>query len=278
MTVDTQIIDHYGGTELLAAITAGLAELGMGPTTATVDALAPVDEFHIGGRPAATELCAQLEFEATHHVLDVGCGIGGTARFIAATFGAEVTGIDITPSYTAVGEELTRWTGLAERVHFATGSALDMPFPDGHFDRAVQLHVGMNIADKAGLFREVARVLAPGGRFGVYDIMAKADGQPNFPVPWASEVSTSFLATPATYRGLLEDAGFVITAERDRGEFAADFFAGIAARNAEAGGPAPLGLHVIMGPEAPTKIGNMVAAVQAGDIAPVEMICEKPAT
>ena len=277
MAVDSRIVHHYGGTDLLAAITAGLAKLGMDPSTATVDALAPVDEFHIGGRAAATELCAQLELDASHHVLDVGCGIGGTARFIATNFGADVTGIDLTPAYIAVGEELTRWTGLDERVHFTTGSALDMPFPDDHFDRAVQLHVGMNIADKAGLFREVARVLAPGARFGVYDIMTKADGAPDYPVPWSSEESTSFLETPATYRELLTDAGLSVTAERDRGEFAVEFFAAIAARSAEAGGPPPLGLHLIMGPEAPTKIANMIAAVRAGIIAPVEMICEKSA-
>ncbi len=276
MTIDSRIVHHYGGADLLAAITTGLAELGMDATTATVDALAPVDEFHIGGRAAAAELCTQLELDTSHHVLDIGCGIGGTARFIATTFGAEVTGIDLNPAYIEVGRELNRWTGLDERVHVRTGSALDMPFSDGHFDRAVLLHVGMNIADKAGLFREVARVLTPGSRFGVYDIMAKADAAPEFPVPWASEASTSFLASPATYRELLTDAGFVITAERDRGEFADQFFATIAARNAEAGGPAPLGLHLIMGHDAPTKIGNMVAAVRAGVIAPVEIICEKP--
>ncbi|MEQ8842358.1 MAG: methyltransferase domain-containing protein [Acidimicrobiales bacterium] len=277
MSDESDVIDHYGGTDLLQAIAAGLAELGLDPGTATVDLLAPVDEFHVGGRPAATELCARIEIDASHRVLDVGCGIGGTARFIASTFGADVTGIDLTPAYTAVGEELNRWTGLEERVHLTNGSALDMPFPDGHFDRAVQLHVGMNIEDKASLFSEIARVLAPGGRFGLYDIMATDDVGPEFPVPWAGDSSTSFLAAPADYREHLADAGFVITAERDRAGFAVEFFTQIAARRAQAGGPAPLGLHLIMGSEAPTKIANMVAAVGGGHIAPVEMICEKSA-
>ena len=277
MTLETSVTEHYGGGDLLAAIRTGLASLGLSPETVSVEDLAPVDEFHIGGRAATTELCDRLGVTSGSEVLDIGCGIGGAARFVASSFGCEVTGIDLSPSYVAAATTMTEWTGLGDRVRFEVGSALDMPFDDGAFDRALLLHVGMNIPDKAALFTEVHRVLRPGGRLGLYDIMRVSAGEISYPVPWASDASHSFVEEVTAYRSALETAGLVVTAERDRAGLAMDFFAALRARTAEAGGPPPLGLHVIMGSEAPGKIANMVEAVGAGFLAPVEVICEKPA-
>jgi ubiquinone/menaquinone biosynthesis C-methylase UbiE len=277
MSLEGRVTEHYAGDDLLAAIEVGMEALGRTTETVTVEDLAPVDEFHIGGRIATTELCERLEVTEDADVLDIGCGIGGAARFVASTFGCTVTGIDLNPNYVAVADTLTEWTGLSDRVHFEAGSALDMPFEDETFDRALQLHVGMNIADKEGLFAEVSRVLEPGGRFGLYDIMRISAGEISYPVPWASESSHSFVAEVAVHRDALEAAGFVVTEERNRAEFAVELFTAMKARTAGAGGPPPLGLHVIMGAEAPTKIANMVEAVTSGILAPVELICEKRA-
>ena len=254
-----------------------MAALGKSPSTITLDELGAVDEFHIGGRRATAELCEQLGVHADSKLLDIGCGIGGTARFVTATFGCRVAGIDLTPEYVEVARTLSAWTGLSEQLRFETASALEMPFADGSFDIATQLHVGMNIQDKAALFAEVFRVLRSGGRFGVYDVMQKSDAAPEYPVPWATDPSMSFLASPSTYRQFLEAAGFRIRAERDRGEFAVEGARALARRTSAAAGPPPLGLHLIMGLDAPTKIANMVAAVGASVVAPVEFICEKPA-
>lgn len=267
---------HYSEGGLLAAIEQGLRAAGKSPGSATIDDLAPVDEFHIGGRPATVALCAQLGIGADTEVLDIGCGIGGTARFIASAFAGRVTGIDLTDEYVEVARELSDWTGLGEMVAFETGSALATPFGDDSFDAAVQLHVGMNIEDKAVMFEEVFRVVRPGGRFGVYDVMRMCDDEHDFPVPWAGDPSISFVDTPAHNREALEAAGFVVTTERDRGSFAVGFFDALESRAAERGGPPPLGLHLIMGSAAPTKIANMIAAVRSGTIAPVEFVCEKP--
>lgn len=277
MTLETSVTEHYGGGDLLAAIRTGMASLGLSPETVSVEDLAPVDEFHIGGRAATTELCDRLGVTSGSEVLDIGCGIGGAARFVASSFGCEVTGIDLSPSYVAAATTMTEWTGLGDRVRFEVGSALDMPFDDGAFDRALLLHVGMNIPDKAALFAEVHRVLRPGGRLGLYDVMRVSAGEVSYPVPWASDASHSFVEEVTAYRAALEAAGLVVTEERDRAAFAMDFFAALRARTTEAGGPPPLGLHVIMGSEAPGKIANMVEAVGAGVLAPVEVICEKPA-
>ena len=189
-----------------------------------------------------------------------------------------MTGIDLTAEYTAVARTLSEWTGQQDSLRFETAGALDMPFADESFDGALQLHVGMNIADKSALFAEVFRVLRPGSRFVVYDIMRKADGEVAFPVPWASDPATSFVDDSPTYRGAMSAAGFEVVEERDRTDFAQDFFAALQERIAREGGPAPLGLHLIMGPDARVKIANMVRAVSDGLLAPTEMVGQKPAS
>ncbi|MGE0714917.1 MAG: class I SAM-dependent methyltransferase, partial [Alphaproteobacteria bacterium] len=196
---------------------------------------------------------------------------GGPSRYFAGERGAHVTGIDLTDEYVRAAASLSRMVGLGDRTEYRTGSALDLPFDAGTFEGAYMLHVGMNIADKAALFRGVRRVIAPGGVFAVYDVMRIGDGDLTFPVPWATQPSTSFLDTTDTYRRLLRAGGFDVLHERVRRGFAIEFFRRMRERMA-ASGPSPLGLHVVMGPTAPQKVANMVANIAEGRIAPVEMI------
>ena len=273
MGQDADLIQHYGGGGLLKAIEAGLAASGKSPQSATVEDLAPVDEFHVGGRSATVALCERLDIDADMELLDIGCGIGGTARFLAAETDCRVTGVDLSPTYVEIAKALSEWTGLGSRCRFEAGSALGLPFADDSFDRAVQLHVGMNIADKAALFAEIARVLRPGGRFGVYDIVRQGSAELSYPVPWASDESQSFVSDGASYRDALESAGFVVN-ERDRRQFALDFFAAQTAKAATGSGPPPLGLHLTIGADTATKLGNLRKAVVAGTLAPVEFICD----
>ncbi|MFW2336427.1 methyltransferase domain-containing protein [Ilumatobacter sp.] len=274
MTAGSDVAAHYASGSLLDAIRNGLDRAGTGIEDATIDHLAPVDEFHIGGRQATQHLCGQLDLGCDDHVLDVGCGIGGTARFLASVYECAVTGIDLTPEYVDVARALSQWTGLADRTDFVLGSALDTGVAAETFDRAVQVHVGMNIPDKGSLFAEVHRVLRPGGELGVYDIMRTSSADPAFPVPWASDATMSHVESLDVYRAALVDAGFDIVAESDRGDFAREFFAQVQQRST--GGPPPIGLHLIMGADAPIKIGNMVAGVSAGSLAPTEIIARKP--
>ncbi len=269
------VADHYSHGELVGAIRDAVRDMGNTPETITVDDLAAVDEFHIGGRTASVDLLGQLGLSSAHHVLDVGCGLGGTARFLASTFGCRVSGIDLTPEYIETGRVLCSWVGLAERIDLRCGSALAMPFEASHFDAAVMLHVGMNIEDKAGLFAEVNRVLRPGGLFGVYDIMRQSDDPLVYPVPWATVPETSTLGTPQEYRKALNDSGFEITAERDRRDFATEFFADLRKRIETAGGPPPLGIHNLLGATATIKVRNMIDNVTAGRVSPVEMVARK---
>ena len=272
MSIEADVVEHYRAEELLAAIEAGVGALGRSPDTVTVDDLGPVDEFHIGGRPATIELCDQLGIDAGSDVLDVGCGIGGTARLVASTYGCRVTGVDLVPGYVDVARQLAAWTGLDGRVDYHVGSALDLPIESASFDVATQIHVGMNIEDKAACFDEVRRVLRAGATFGIYDVMRTGPGELGFPVPWATEASTSFVAPIADYEAALGSAGFEVVAVRERGRFALEFFEAMQQRTAELGGPPPLGLHVIIGSATPDKIANMLAALSQGIVAPVEVI------
>lgn len=275
MPAQADVSRHYAHGSLTDAIREGLAALGKAPGTIAVDDLAPVDEFHIGGRKASEDFLDQLGLDADKHVLDVGCGLGGAARFVASRYGSRVTGIDLTSEYVATGRTLCTWVGLDQRIALHQGSALAMPFADSSFDGAYMLHVGMNIEDKDKLAAEVARVLRPGGAFGIYDVMRIGPGDLAYPVPWAATADLSAVSEPDRYKKALERAGFAVTAERDRRDFALAFFANVRARTAAAGGPPPLGLHVLMGKTTPEKVQNMIDNISKGRIAPVELIARK---
>jgi ubiquinone/menaquinone biosynthesis C-methylase UbiE len=267
-----KVSEHYTHGSLLEAIRAGVEGLGKTPDTVSVHDLGPVDEFHIGGRAASESFLEQLALSSTEHVLDVGCGLGGASRLVAERFGSRVSGIDLTHEYVETGSVLCSWVGLSDLVELQQGSATAMPYKDNTFDKAYMMHVGMNIADKRQLLSELSRVLKPNARLGIYDVMKTSEDALAFPVPWASTVETSFVESPTVYKQVLEDAGFRLIAERNRREFATEFFAAVSAGGK---GPPPLGLHILMGAARGEKIKNMIENISAGRIAPVELIAEK---
>jgi ubiquinone/menaquinone biosynthesis C-methylase UbiE len=272
-SVEGQVARHYARSDLEKAILDALVASGKDITRLVPDDLAPVDEFHTGGREATAAFAAEAGFAPGQHLLDIGCGIGGPSRFFAAEHDCRVTGIDLTDDYVRIAEALSRRVGLDAKVAYRQATALALPFEAGSFDGAYMLHVGMNIEDKPGLFAEVRRVLRPGATFAIFDVMHTGDGELRFPLPWSATPETSFAVSPATYRRDLEAAGFEIVKERDRGDFAREFFRQVVARSAESGGPPPLGTHILMKTDVPQKLANIVSNLEAGLMAPVEMIC-----
>jgi ubiquinone/menaquinone biosynthesis C-methylase UbiE len=268
-----QISQHYARGDLEEAILQALVASGKDLDRLAPSDLSPVDEFHTGGRQATVDFAVQADFAPGMHLLDVGCGIGGPSRFLAAERGCRVTGIDLTEDYVRTAAALARRVGLAGQVAYRQASALALPFEPGAFDGAYMMHVGMNIEDKPTLFAEVRRVLKGGGVFAVYDIMRTGEGRLRFPLHWAAVPETSFVMRPAAYRAALESAGFAIVHERDRGDFARAFFREAVARAAEGGAPPPLGIHLLMKGDVAQKLANIVEALEARVIAPVELIC-----
>jgi SAM-dependent methyltransferase len=272
-----QVATHYGRGGLLGRIKAGLRAAGCNLDNLSADDLKPVDEFHIGGAEATTDLLDQLAVHPGMSVLDIGSGIGGAARHVAGKYKCRVTGVDLTPEFVECARALSAMVGLGDATRFEIASATALPFADASFDLALLLHVGMNIPDKAGMMREVCRVLRGGGTFAIFDIMRTGPGDINYPVPWADTPKTSFVGSPDDYRQAAAGAGFKIVAERDRRDFALAFFAEQMARLRETASPPPLGVHLFMGEAAKTKLGNVIAGIEAGRIAPVELFLKAPA-
>lgn len=271
MNLETNVAGYYTRGRLEESILQALTRAGKDSENLTHADLAALDEFHVGGREATQDLAAQMELRPGLHLLDVGSGIGGPARYFAAEQGCAVTGIDLTEEFVSVAKNLTHRTKLDHAVRFFHGSALAMPFEKATFDRAYTIHVCMNIADKPALFREVRRVLKPGGLFAIFDLMRVGEGPIRYPVPWASTEETSFVARVKEYRDSLAAAGFEVSHERRRGPFALEFMQRMLARVAQ-GGPPVLGLHLLMGGQTPLLLSNVQTMIQEGILDPVELI------
>ena len=270
MNIEKNVATYYTRGRLEDSILQALSRAGKDLANLTHGDLAALDEFHVGGREATQELAAQMELRPGLHLLDVGSGIGGPARYFAAEQGCRVTGVDLTEEFVFVSRSLTRRTKLDHAVEFLHGSALALPFETANFDRAYTIHAGMNIADKLGLFREVRRVLKSEGLFAIFDLVRTAEGPIRYPVPWALTEETSFVAHVNDYRDKLTAAGFHVTHERQRGAFALDFMQRMMARVAQ-GGPPALGLHLLMGEPTKVMLSNVHAMIQEGILAPVEL-------
>jgi len=272
---DKAVSEHYTHGKLLGAIRACVAKLGKTIDSITIEDLAPVDEFHIGGRLATNNLLDQVNFREQDHILDVGCGLGGVSRFIARKYNNRVTGIDLTQEYIDVGTVLCDWLSLDKQVTLCQGSALSMPFENETFDGALMLHVGMNIEDKVQLFAEVYRLLRPGAFFAVYDVMRTNVGELIYPVPWTAEYSTCRLSTPGEYQEALRCAGFNEARVNNRRDFALKLFDKMRAKKAANGSLPSLGLHTLMQKKTAVMVKNMIGGIAADIIAPVELIVQK---
>ena len=185
---------HYGATGLADRLKTTLGVLGAEGEALQPQQLASLDQFHTRGLAATAELATLAGITAEASVLDVGSGVGGPARFLAATYGCTVTGIDLSVSFVEAARYLTQRTGQAGQVGFAVGSALDLPVEDDRFDVVLLQHVAMNIADRPRLYAEIRRVLKPRGKFATYDVV-RAGGGPIYPVPWAMTPARSPAAT-----------------------------------------------------------------------------------
>ncbi|MGE5850801.1 MAG: class I SAM-dependent methyltransferase, partial [Candidatus Methylomirabilota bacterium] len=229
---------------------------------------------HIRGRAATLELARAAGLDATKRVLDVGSGVGGTSRCLAKEFGCRVTDIDLTDEYCRAAAMLSARIGLAHLVDYRQGDATKLPFHDQAFDVVWTEHVAMNIPDKTRLYKEMHRVLKPGGTLAIYDVLAGPSGPVLFPVPWARTPDTSFLVQPNELRKLLEEAGFTVTDWSDTTESARAWFVSLAEKIRKEGFPS-LGFHVLLGADFKAMAQNQGRNLQEGRIVLAQIVARK---
>ena len=266
---------HYGSGGIAERVIAAFRAAKGPDAPLTPENLAPYDHFHGRGVAATEELAEQIEPRPGEHLLDIGSGIGGPARWIAAKFGVHVTGVDLTPEFCAAARALNDATGLADRVTIVEGSALALPVPDAGFDAAYSQNVIMNIADKRLFYREAFRALKPGGRLALSNVCAGPAGEPYFPVPWATTRDTSFLATAEDMRADLVAAGFEIASFRDITETTREAQRRTRAR-VERGDMPRVALDIIMGERAREMQLNSIRTIEDGRGRAIEALVRKP--
>jgi sarcosine/dimethylglycine N-methyltransferase len=265
--------DHYRATGLTERLRTALAALAPEDQRLTPEQLGGLDQFHTRGLAATAELAKLAGITADMSVLDVGAGLGGPARFLAATCGCRVTGVDLSEPFVDAARYLTERTGQSGEVWFETGSALELPFDDGRFNVVLLQHVAMNISDRGRLYREIRRVLRSGGRFATFDVILNS-GEPYYPVPWARTPATSFLLTSAATREVIESAGFRTLAWQDDTEAAKAWIARL-----RASGPTPSpNLGVVMGPDFAQLTANLGRNLMEGRLGILTAVFEAAST
>jgi len=254
--MNDSVRNHYNATGLTERLK---AVLGPGTQQLTPQQLAPLDQFHTRGLAATADLAKLIGITADMSVLDIGCGVGGPARFLAETYGCRVTGVDLSEPFVEAARYLTARTGQSDRISFQAANALSLPFSEGAFDVVLLQHVAMNIADRPSLYHEIRRVVKEGGRFATFDVVL-AGGEPVYPVPWARTADTSFLLPADATREAIEAAGFRTLVSQDDTGTAREWFAAL-----RASGPPPSpNLGIVMGPDFAQLTFNLGRSLMEG--------------
>ena len=253
---DQAINEHYGISGILNSILNGLESSGKNLHTLEPNDLSPIDEFHTRGKESTIEIANLAQLQPHHKVLDVGCGLGGSARYIANEYGCSVVGIDLTDEYVDVAKKLTEFVKLSDKVSFKQGSAIELPFPSENFDIVWTEHTQMNISDKEKFYGEMSRVLKPKGRLVFHDVFFGTNKTPYYPTPWAEYDSLSSLCTQEEAKTAIQKSNLVIDEWNDKSKLSLEFFKEMI-KKTEKSGPPPLGFHLLMGKTAKTKLLNL---------------------
>lgn len=262
--------DHYRATGLTERLKTALRSFGPDDQRLTPQQLAGLDQFHTRGLAATAEIAKLAGISAGMSVLDVGSGIGGPARFLAESYGCEVTGVDLSEPFVEAARYLTDRTGQSGKVSFQSANALNLPIDDGSFDIVLLQHVAMNISERAQLYREIRRVTKSGGRFGTFDVVLKG-AEPHYPVPWARTPATSFLLTAAATRDAIEPVGFRTLIWQDDTEAAKAWIA----QRLSSGPPPSPNLGIVMGPEFAQLAANLGRNLMEGRLGTVTGVFER---
>lgn len=269
------VSQQWGDSGVLKRILDAMEASGISPENVSVEALAPVDHFHARGFLATKELADSLQIKTGDHLVDVGCGIGGPARYLADRFGCRVDGIDITEPFVVAANHLSELTGMLDRVTVRLGDGESLPYQDLTFDGGISQHVTMNVSNRDQFFAEAFRVLRPGAFFALTEHGLGDGGPVHHPVPWSDDGTHEHLMRPDETVERLRYAGF---AEIELTETSEKYLQGYrkVIALAERGELPRFGVHILLGDAAPAKTRNAARNIEEGRTRPVQIICRKP--
>lgn len=265
---------QWADGDVLGRILEALQASGVAPNRLTIEALAPVDHLHARGFQATKDLADILPVKSGDRLIDIGCGVGGPARYMAKRFGCHVEGIDVTAAFVVAANRLCELTGMQDRVSVRLGDGQSLPYPNGMFDGAYSQHVTMNVPDRDRFFAEAFRVLRPGAFFALTEHGMGEGGPTHHPVPWSDDGAHEHLMRPEETVERLSKAGFEGIEFTETGERYLQAYRNALAL-AERGEAPRLGVHVLLGPMAPAKTRNAARNIEEGRTRPVQILCRK---
>ena len=267
--------DHWGKEDLYEKIVSALTDSGKSLDAISIEDLAPVDHFHARGFPATVELADQLPIKAGDLLVDIGCGIGGPARYLSDRFNCQVSGVDITESFIEVANKLTALLRMEDQVTIDLGDGNQLPYRDGIFDGGYAQHVTMNVPDRHRFFAEAYRVLKPGGFFALSEHGLGPKKNPHHPLPWSADGSNEYLVTPEDTIRILEETGFTDIQVEATGEKYLGAYQRAMELAAQDKLPA-LGVHILLGKSSPEIVKNAARNIEEKRTYPIQLVCKKP--
>jgi len=235
---------------------------------------AGIDQLHVGGIESTHELLTWLS-STSKRGLDIGCGLGGTSRYLALHKGCSMTGLDLNDDYIRCATLLNQSLDTVPDCHFVVANSLHLPFTSDSFDFVISQHASMNIDDKFALLEGIFKVLNDGGQLLLHEVMLQPNINPNcidYPTPWASNISESHLLEWSQFVDKAIAVGFAVTQFEDNTASALTWI-----REARKTKPKPpFTPPLALGPGAGAMSANVLANIEHGRLQVVSALLSKP--